>query len=121
MPEKNTLRGKISIPALFRGIVYIGLFSSPIPQGMPVCCTRLSTPRWYLLRNIPDGVYYLRAAAFPATTDLHSALLPGEKMLLSSNASPLIFRQGQLAGDSYLVLHPPRLTDLPLVMGLPLL
>ncbi len=84
-------------------------------------CTRLNSPGMYLLHGIPDGTYHLRAAAFPVTADLHSSLLPGEKMLLGNNASPLIIRHGHVSGDPNLVLHPPRLTDPPLVMGLPLL
>jgi AraC-like DNA-binding protein len=118
---KNALLGCISAPATFRGTIYVGLFTSPIPQGRPVRCTRLSSPGLYLLHGIPDGVYHLRAAAFPAAADLHSSLLPGERMLVGSNASPLVFHHGHVFGDPDLVLHPPRLTDPPLVMGLPLL
>jgi AraC-like DNA-binding protein len=121
MPMKHALLGRISAPATFRGTIYVGLFPSPIPQGRPVRCTRLSSPGWYRLHDVPDGVYHLRAAAFPVATDLHSALLPGEKMLLGNNASPLFIRHGQVSGNPDLVLHPPRLSDPPLVMGLPLL
>jgi AraC family transcriptional regulator len=121
LPGKHMLLGRISAPASFRGTIYIGLFAGPIPQGMPVRCTHLSAPGWYLLRNIPDGIYHLRAAAFPAASDLRSALLPGEKQLLGSSTNPLVIRRGQVSGDPDLVLHPPRLTDPPLVMGLPLL
>lgn len=121
MSEKNALLGRVSVPATFRGVVYVGLFSSPIPQGTPLRCTRLSAPGMYLLPNIPDGVYYLRAAAFPATTDLRQALLPGERILLSDDLGPLLTHHGQSVGVFDIVLHPPRLTDLPLVMGLPLL
>ena len=118
---KHALLGRISAPATFRGTIYVGLFPSPILQGAPVRCTTLSSPDWYLLQDVPDGVYHLRAAAFPIATDLHSSLLPGEKLLLGNNASPLIIWQGQVSGEPNLVLHPPRLTDPPLVMGLPLL
>ncbi len=121
VPMHNALLGRISAPEIFRGTIYVGLFTSPIPQGAPVRCNRLSSPGLYLLSGIPDGVYHLRAAAFPIAADLQSSLLPGEKMLLGNNASPLVMRHGQLIGDPDLVLHPPRLTDPPLVMGLPLL
>jgi AraC family transcriptional regulator len=121
IPRKHALLGRISAPATFRGTIYVGLFSSPIPQGRPVRCTTLRSPGWYRLHDVPDGVYHLRAAAFPVAADLHSALLPGEQLLLGNNASPLVIRHGQVAGDPDLVLHPPRLTDPPLVMGLPLL
>lgn len=117
----HALLGRISAPATSQGTIYVGLFSSPIPQGAPVCCTRLSAPGCYQMHNVPDGIYYLRAAAFPAAADLQSSLLPGEKMLLGSNLSPLVIYHGHVAGSPDLVLHPPRLTDPPLVMGLPLL
>ena len=118
---KRTLLGQISAPVTFRGTIYVGLFTGPIPQGRPVRCTRISSPGWYLLHDVPDGVYHLRAAAFPVAPDLHSSLLPGKKLLLGNNASPLVFRQGRVSGNPDLVLHSPRLTDPPLVMGLPLL
>jgi AraC family transcriptional regulator len=120
MPMRNALLGRISTPATFRGTIYVGLFPGPIPQGAPVRCTTLSSPGRYLLHNVPDGIYHLRAAAFPLAADLHSSLLPGEKLLVGNNASPLVMRHGQVYGESDLVLHPPRLTDPPLVMGLPL-
>jgi AraC-like DNA-binding protein len=121
MPRNNALLGRISAPATFRGTIYVGLFPGPIPQGAPVRCTTLSSPGWYRLDGMADGVYHLRAAAFPVAADLHSSLLPGEKLLLGNNVSPLVIRQGQVSGDPDLVLHSPRLTDPPLVMGLPLL
>jgi AraC family transcriptional regulator len=118
--RKHALLGWISAPVTFRGTIYVGLFPGPIPQGRPVRCTTLTSPGWYLIHDVPDGVYHLRAAAFPVAADLHSSLLPGEKMLLGHNASPLVIRHGHVSGDPDLVLHPPRLTDPPLVMGLPL-
>src|SRR5436305_2409621 len=121
MPMQNALLGRISAPATFRGTIYVGLFPSPIPQGRPVRCTTLRSPGVYLFQDVPDGVYHLRAAAFPVASDLHSSLLPGEKLLLGNNMSPLVIRHGHVSGDPDLVLHPPQLTDPPLVMGLPLL
>ena len=118
---KHALLGRISAPATFRGTIYVGLFSSPIPQGRPVRCTTLSSPGWYQLNDVPEGVYHLRAAAFPVAADLHSALLPGERMLLGYHVSPLVIRHGQVSGDPDLVLHPPHLFDPPLVIGVPLL
>lgn len=118
---KNTLLGRIIAPETFRGTIYVGLFTGPIPQGAPVRCTRLSSPGFYLFHGIADGVYHLRAAAFPATSDLQSSLLPGEKILLGNNAGALVMCKGLPSGNPDLVLHSPRLTDPPLVMGLPLL
>jgi AraC-like DNA-binding protein len=119
--KKHLLVGHISAPATFRGTIYLGLFTSPLPQGRPARCTRLHEPGVYLLDGVADGVYYLRAAAFPSAAELCSCLLPGENLLLGGNATPLVIRRGQIVGDPNLILRPPRLTDLPLVMGLPLL
>lgn len=118
---KRTVLGQISGPETFQGTIYIGLFAGPIPQGRPVRCTKINSPGWYLLHNVPDGTYHLRAAAFPAASNLQASLLPGENLLLGNNANPVIVRQGRISGDTNLVLHAPRLTDPPLVMGLPLL
>src|SRR5947209_8795130 len=98
MPMKNALLGRISAPATFRGTIYVGLFTSPIPQGKPVRCTKLSSPGVYILNGIADGVYHLRAAAFPAAADLHSSLLPGEKLLLGNNASQMVIHHWHLSG-----------------------
>src|SRR5262249_46472868 len=121
IPRKHALLGRVSAPATFQGTVYVGLFPGPIPQGRPVRCTTLRSSGWYLLHDVPDGVYHLRSAAFPVAADLQSSLLPDEKMLLGNNASPLVIRHGHVSGAPDLVLPPPRLTDPPLVMGLPLL
>lgn len=121
IPIKRTLSGRINAPAAFRGTIYVGLFTTPIPQGAPARCTRLGAPGWYQLNGLADGVYYLRAAAFPSATDLQSSLLPGKNILLGKNAGPLVICNGHVSGDPDLTLRPPRLTDPPLVMGLPLL
>jgi AraC family transcriptional regulator len=89
--RKCTLLGQISAPATFRGTIYVGMFTNPIPQGRPVRCTKISSPGVYRIQDVPDGVYHLRAAAFPVAADLHSSLLPDEKLLLGHNASPLVF------------------------------
>lgn len=121
LPKKRTLTGLIRSSGPFRGTIYVGLFPGPIPQGVPVHCTRLSSPGRYVLSDLVDGTYYLRAAAFPAATDLRACLLSDEKILLGNNLRPLIVHHGQISGDPDLLLHPPRLTDPPLVMGLPLI
>ena len=120
-PLKRALLGRISAPTTFRGTIYIGLFTSSIPQGAPVRCTRLSEPGWYLLPGLADGVYYLRTAAFPVASDLQTSLLPGKNILLGKNTDAIVIRNGHISGNPDLTLRPPRLTDPPLVMGLPLL
>jgi AraC-like DNA-binding protein len=123
VPGRHQIFGSIDAPATFQGTIYVGLFGSPIPQGKPVRCTRLEAPGpgHYLLSDVADGVYYLRAAAFPLATDLLSSLLPAEKLLLGNTPRPVRIQASRVTSDLDLALHPPRLGDLPLVMGLPLL
>lgn len=118
---RHALVGQINAPEEFRGTIYVGLFSSPVPQGAPVRCTKLSSPGWYLLQGIADGVYYLRAAAFPQASDLQSSLLPDKNFLVGSSMLPLVVHNGHILGNPDLDLHPPLLTDPPLVLGLPLI
>lgn len=116
-----TLQGQITAPPTFHGVIYVGLFTRPIPQGSPVRCARLYAPGPFRLTGVPDGVYYLLSAAFPVAGNLQSYLLPGENALYAKGTGPLIMRNGRLSGDPNLILRPPLLTDPPLVMALPLL
>ncbi|HLY31533.1 MAG TPA: helix-turn-helix transcriptional regulator [Ktedonobacterales bacterium] len=120
-PGRRHLIGRIDAPDTFQGTIYVGLFSSPIPQGRPARCARLDAPGQYLLPNVADGVYYLRAAAFPHATNPLASLLPTEKLLLGNDPGPLLIHHGQVVGNPDLVLHSPRISDPPLVLGLPLL
>ncbi len=119
--RKPSLLGHISTPTSFSGTIYIGLFPGPIPQGSPIRCTRRSSSGLYQLNDIPDGLYHLLAAAFPASSHLPPHLLPEENLLLASNTRPLVVHNGHISGNPNLTLHPPYLTDAPLVMALPLL
>lgn len=121
IPGGHALVGKIDGPPAFRGTIYVGLFRTAIPQGRPVRCTRLNALGQYVLTDVADGVYYLRAAAFPLARDPLASLLPADKLLLGNNLGPLVMHHGKVFGEPDLVLHPPRLWDPPLVMGLPLL
>jgi AraC family transcriptional regulator len=121
MPGSHTLVGKIDGLETFLGTIYVGLFRTAIPQGRPVRCIKLEAPGQYVLRDVADGVYYLRAAAFPLAGDPLASLLPADKLLLGNNPGPLVIHHGKVFGEPDLVLHPPRLYDPPLVMGLPLL
>lgn len=118
--KQNMLLGQVNAPENFRGAIYIGLFSKPIPQAVPIRCTMINTPGLYLINDIPDGIYHLLAAAFPIAPNLQSYFLPGKDFLVGKGARPLIIRNGRIYGDPDFTLRPPLLTDPPLVMALPL-
>ncbi len=118
--ERPAAHGYICAPPGFQGMICVGLFTRPIPQGAPVKCARLNASGFYALTGLPDGVYFPLVAAFPVAADLQAYFLPGEHLLVGTGASPLLVRRGRISGNPDIVLRAPRLTDPPLVMALPL-
>ena len=122
VPESVSLTGRIDATDVFNALIFIGLFPKPIPQGRPVRCTMLLAPGPYALTNVPEGCYYLMVAAFPfpCSADPEAYILPYEQILVGSRG-PIIVHHGVVEESVNVVLHPPRLTDPPLIMGLPYL
>lgn len=111
--------GSVSAPENFRGLIFIGLFTTPLPQGRPLAGTVLGGPGSYRLPPVPDGRYFLFTAglARPVTpTDffLHESTLRGGGQLLSVSG-------GQARGLTDLKLRAPESFDPPILMTLPLL
>jgi len=62
-----TVRGEIHSPMVDRlGLIFVGLFTDPIPQGQPVRCTILHHPGPYILDDVPLGSWYLLAHSVAA-------------------------------------------------------
>jgi AraC family transcriptional regulator len=104
------------------GVLFIGLFSTAIPQGSPVACTVLTTPGLYQIRVVPDGRYYLFAVAFPQSADPLTYLLPDYNTLrVGAGRDTLRVYDNQVEGCPDLTLRPVALTDPPLLSAIPLL
>src|SRR4051794_37781490 len=70
----GTIRGKLALPQLDTSArVYVGVFDSPIVQGRPLSCDILDASGEYELTDVPEGEWFLRAAATGVTADLHAA------------------------------------------------
>ncbi len=121
----RTLAGGISVrigtPMELSGLIFAGLFPRAIPQGRPIGCAILSRPGRYELPSVPDGDYFLFAAALPATPAPSAGLLCGEEMLRSGVRGERIrVRQGRSAtGD--LALRSPDPIDPPILLAFPVL
>ena len=111
--------GQISAPDTFRGLISVGLFPKPIPQGRPNACALLPAPGRYLMKSLPDGCYYVLAAAIPFSAEPRAYLLPGSGLLVGMSQEPLFISNGKLSGQPDVALRPPRLTDPPIVVALP--
>ncbi len=90
-PRSATLRGEVraALPDQL-GLIFVGLFADPIPQGQPVSCTVLHRAGPYLLENVPDGNWYLLAHSVAAgLEEAVSGPLAGDQTLCVGSHGPL--------------------------------
>jgi AraC-like DNA-binding protein len=106
-------------PPGWHGTICCGLFPRPLPAGAPAACALASKIGRCLLGPAPPGRYALLAAAMPRRDDPRAYLLPDSELLVGA-AWPVSVSAG-LAADMVLHLRPPRATDPPVVVALPLL
>ena len=119
VPLAPSLIGQIESPESFTGLIFVGLFSTSIPQGQPICCTLLTAPGYYRLTNVPDGDYYAFAAAFTKIDITQSYLL--QEPCLHGVVGPVSVHQGQSSQPLSISLRLKSLTDPPILTALPLL
>lgn len=124
LPLPNTMAGRVgfSSASLFTGVIFVGLFTTPFPQGRPVRCTLLTSPGHYKVQDVPDGRYFILAAAFPWPDDPLALLLPNSSQLyVGDGRGPIIVSKGQFYGATDVLLRSMEITDPPFLTALPLL
>lgn len=111
--------GRATAPEGFKGAIFIGLFTTPIPQGGPIAGTSITQPGIYRIAPVPDGQYYILAAGLAASAD------PKEYFLYESSlrggGQAIQIRGGEVKGSADLSLRPPTPFDPPILLTLPLL
>ena len=113
------ISGRVSVPAGFNGLIFIGLFQDPIPQGQPLACAAPSADGSYSIADAPEGEFYLFALGLaypiqsPECFNYESALRGGGHLLRISRNS--------VEGSTYLRLRPPSPFDPPILLILPVL
>jgi AraC family transcriptional regulator len=123
-PAGATLSGVLAGSPRPGSTICAGLFARGIPSGLPVACTQVDTPGPFQIHGVPDGVYYLRAAALPPSGDPLLYLAPGldlRHLLVATHSAPIQVVDGATADSPVLTLRPPSAIDPPLVASLPLL
>lgn len=104
------------------GPIFVGLFRAHIPQSRPVGGALLTSPGAFRIGPVPDGIYYLLAAALPRLADTLGYLLPDSANLsVGAWNGPVIVREGRAGGQFNFSLRPMALTDPPLLISLPFL
>lgn len=116
-PE-HFIEGHASAPEGFKGTIFLGLFSTPMPQGSPVVGTVLTQPGSFRLPAAPDGDYYVLGAGLPWSED-HREYLLYESAL--RGGAPVRVRRGEAVSPANLMLRPPTPFDPPILVSLPLL
>ncbi|HEV8428948.1 MAG TPA: helix-turn-helix transcriptional regulator [Pyrinomonadaceae bacterium] len=119
---RGSIEGFVDSPNPGGGPIFVGLFPAHIPQSRPVGGALLTSPGVFSIGPVPDGTYYLLAAALPRLADTLGYLLPDSANLsVGAWNGPVIVQQGRASGPFYISLRPMALTDPPLLISLPFL
>lgn len=120
-PGTHQVKGLITAHAVGEGPIFVGLFRTPIPMGQPVGCTFLTAPGPFKICAVPEGRYYMFAAAFPWSQEPLSYLLPDESRMHVGVVEGPVPVGAQPSSVARLELRRLRITDPPIVVALPLL
>ncbi|GAB3796289.1 helix-turn-helix domain-containing protein [Virgibacillus kimchii] len=116
----HVVQGTIKAVVPFHGVILVGLFPKPIPEGLPVYGTLLSSLGEYSFQHVHPGIYYLLATAVSwemAATDI---LLPHTTLRAKSEQAVTVKTDADTL-HQHLTLHEPRIDDPPILISLPLL
>src|SRR5215216_2337917 len=90
---RHSVSGRIEAAHAVDGLIFVGLFTEHIPQNRPISGTLLTGLGHYHINYVPDGCYYLFAAALPDFKEPLSCLLPGgPALLVGAGHGPLVMR-----------------------------
>jgi len=118
--QSGLIEGRISAAVPFEGVILIGLFPKPIPEGLPLYGTLLPSLGSFSFSDVKPGVYYIMATSVPWGMQAMDILLPHNTLRTRSH-KPVIVEPYDPAPFQEIMLHPPRVDDPPILISLPLL
>jgi AraC family transcriptional regulator len=123
--DKSTVAGRdpavgglVHAPPSFSGLIFVGLFSSPIPEGVPVACDVSLGSGTYLITPVPAGRYHVFALGLPWPDTINdyfrydSSLRGGGEVVSVTSGT---------AKCQEVRLRPAVPTDPPILLNLPIL
>ncbi|MFC4304462.1 helix-turn-helix domain-containing protein [Cohnella boryungensis] len=119
MPH-GAIRGTVFTEIPFEGVILIGLFPKPIPEGLPLYGTLISSSREFWLSDIKPGTYYLMATSVSWGASAREFLLP-HATLRTRSREPIVVKPYSSVLELPVTLHPPLPDDPPILISLPLL
>lgn len=118
--ERSSVYGRIECPPSFAGAIFIGLFSTPIPEGSPAACAILVRPGGeFLIPGVRNGRYHVFALGLPWPDSLdgffryESALRGGGQRISIQNEN---VKCDLIALREAVPTDPPVLLNLPLLL-----
>lgn len=119
LKKEAIIEGKVHADTPVDGVILIGLFPKPIPEGLPHYGTLISSLGEFRIQGIKPGVYYLMATAVEWGMQAKDVLLP-HQTLRTRSRKPIIVEAGSVSIHQ-VYLYPPRIDDPPILISLPLL
>jgi len=112
-----SVSGYVAAPEDFQGVIAIGLFATPIPQGKPVSCALMQSSGDYSLQGVGDGEYYLFAVGL--ARPVSGSVCFDYATALRGGGQPIKIVRGAVTGDTALYLRPPSPVDPPVLLVVP--
>lgn len=114
------VEGIIDSSEEFQGFVLVGLFAKPIPEGLPLYGTLLSSLGTFSFANVKPGIYYLMATSVQWGMAAEDILLP-HTTLRAKGKQPIVITGDRKLQPHRLTLRLPKLEDPPILISLPVL
>lgn len=111
--------GHITAPSRFQGLIFVGLFDTPIPQGKPLACAMPTEGGAYSIEDAPEGEFYLFGLGLEYP--IHAPECFHYERALRGGGHPIKISREGVRGSTYLQLRPPSPFDPPILLVLPLL
>ncbi|TMV49974.1 helix-turn-helix transcriptional regulator [Paenibacillus mesophilus] len=118
--QQSGIEGTVQAAVPFEGVILIGLFAKPIPEGLPLYGTILSSLGYFRFTNVKPGTYYLMATSVSWNMKALDFMLPHETLRTRSK-EPIVVEPFSSVPYQQVMLYPPRPDDPPILISLPLL
>ncbi|WP_088034806.1 helix-turn-helix domain-containing protein [Evansella clarkii] len=116
----NIVEGSIEAEIPFHGVILAGLFTKPIPAGLPQYGTILTSLGDFIFPHVRPGIYYLMVTAVTWEMKSNEILVPNQN-LRAKASTPIIVNSKIKIPKQNITLREPRLDDPPILISLPLL
>lgn len=110
------LSGHVMTPEQFKGIVCVGLFTTPIPQSKPLACTIAAPNGDYQILDAPQGKSFLFALGMELPIQACDYFC--HDSVLRAGGHSVRVSEDNISGDTDLVLRAPLPTDPPILLFL---